>query len=101
MKIAYISGPYRADSPNGIYHNIQKARKVAIKYWGKGYAVICPHLNTAFMDGACPDHVWLEGDVEILKRCDLVVMMKGWEKSEGARHEYKVANAYMIKTIED
>lgn len=91
MKVAYISGSYRSKSPNGIYQNIQNAREVALKYWRKGFAVITPHLNTAFMDGACDDHVWLDGDLEILRRCDLIVMMQGWTDSEGAVEERKLA----------
>lgn len=91
MQIVYISGPYRNKSINGMWENIAVARKVALKYWRLGYAVICPHLNTAFMDGACPDDVWLQGDLEILLRCDVVVMLSGWEKSEGACEEHEIA----------
>jgi len=91
MKLAYISGAYRSKSINGIHDNIQKARQVSIEYWRKGYAVICPHTNTAFMDGACEDHVWIEGDLEMLRRCDVVIMLPDWEESEGARAEYEEA----------
>ena len=87
MKLAYISGPYRAATVHGILENIRRAEAVALRYWQTGYAVICPHKNTALMDGACYDHVWLEGDLEILSRCDVVVMMPGWERSEGAKAE--------------
>ena len=101
MKVAYISGSYRSNAINGIYENIQKARQVALKYWNLGYAVICPHLNTAFMDGSCGDHIWLQGDIEILKRCDVIVLLNGWIKSEGAREEYKAALAHGLVIIEE
>ncbi len=92
MKVAYVSGPYRSqDGPNGILANIVAARAVAIELWRMGYAVICPHTNTALMDGAADDSVWLAGDLEILKRCDLIVMVPGWEESKGAISEYKYA----------
>jgi hypothetical protein len=91
MRVAYISGSYRSNSVNGIYENIQKARDVAMKYWRLGYAVICPHTNTAFMDGACPDHVWLDGDLELVRRSDIVVMLPGWQSSEGSIKEYQEA----------
>ena len=35
--------------------------------------------------------MWLEGDLEMMKRCDAVLMVPGWEKSQGAMIEYKVA----------
>ena len=101
MKVVYISGAYRSDSVNGIYENIQKAREVAIKYWKLGYAVICPHMNTAFMDGACNDHIWLEGDIEILKRCDVIIMIGKWTMSRGAREELYIALSLGMEVIYD
>ena len=85
MQVAFISGPYRASTVYGIKHNVDIAGAVALKYWKRGYAVICPHKNSAFFDGECPEKVWLDGDIEILRRCDVIVMMSGWEQSEGAR----------------
>ena len=104
MKLVYISGPYRAKTINGIVENISQARKVALKYWQKGYAVICPHLNTALFDGGVSEKdadIWLKGDLEILKRCDIVVMMRGWELSEGACAEHQIAKEQGLEIIYD
>lgn len=91
MKVIYISGPYRADTVNGVYENIQRARTATIGLWRQGYAVICPHLNTSFMDGICQDDVWLEGDLELLRRADAIYMLRGWQKSDGAIQELNLA----------
>lgn len=101
MKVAYIAGPYRADTPHGIVQNIRNAEVIAIDYWRRGYAVICPHKNTALFDGLCPDHVWLEGDIEILKRCDVIIMMRGWRSSSGARNELDIATRQGLEVIYD
>ncbi len=87
MEIVFVSGKYRGD----IETNIQKAEIVAKRLWGEGFVVICPHLNSAKFDGICPDAVWLDGYQEILKRCDSIYMMKGWEDSEGAMQELALA----------
>jgi hypothetical protein len=101
MQVAYIAGPYRATTPRGIVENIRAAESVALKWWRLGYAVICPHTNTALFDGAAPDSVWLNGDLEILRRCDVVVMVPGWERSEGATEERRVAMSLGMEVIED
>jgi len=91
MKLAFISGPYRGQSESAVVANIRHAEKYAIKYWLDGFAVICPHKNTALFGGLAPEQVWLDGDMEILKRCDLIVMIPGWESSEGAKAEHRAA----------
>jgi len=52
------------------------------------------------MDGVVPDEVFLAGDIEILKRCDLVVMVPGWENSSGAKEERNVAIEHNIPVFE-
>lgn len=89
--IAYLAGPYRASTRAGISRNITRARKAAITLWKLGYVVICPHMNTAHLDGVVPDQRFLDGDLEILRRCDLMVMLPGWGLSTGAQAERFVA----------
>ena len=93
-KIVYIAGSYRADTENGVRENIYRAGQVALKYWKAGYVVICPHMNSAFFGGACPDETWLEGGLKILSRCDGVVFMDTWGDSEGSIIEHKRAREW-------
>lgn len=101
MKVVYIAMPYRSDTSRGIVENIRKAESIAIKYWQLGYAVICPHLNTALFDGILPEDVWLKGYISILAKCDVCIMGQGWEKSQGATAEHKYALSNNIKIIYD
>jgi hypothetical protein len=100
-KVVYIAGPYRADTIAGVVANIRAAEAVAAKYLKLGYAVICPHKNTGLMDGICTDNIFLAGYIEIMLRCDAVILMDGFSKSEGARREYKVAKKKGMPTIYD
>lgn len=99
MKVAYVAGPYREPTTIGIVQNIRRAETVALKYWKLGYAVICPHMNTALLDGSFPDDVWLDGDFELIRRCDVLVAMDGWRKSQGATTEVKLALALGLEVI--
>ena len=101
MKVVYIAGPYRSKTISGVVQNIRNAEKIALKYWKLGYAVICPHKNTSLLDGYCDDKIWLEGDLEILKRCDIIVMMSNYIKSSGSASELNFAKENNIDIIFD
>lgn len=100
MKLAYIAGKYRSDTISGIEENIALARRAAKKLWRDGYAVICPHLNAAFMDGVVPDDVFLEGDIKMLNLCDVVFLLPNWRESEGAKREREIAYGRMLPVFE-
>ena len=92
MKVVYVAGPYRAEGWNGVWENIMRAREVSRQLWLKGWAVICPHANTIFMDG--PDieaNQFIEGDLEILARSDALCVIDGWLQSDGAQQEHQRA----------
>jgi len=85
--VVYVAGPYRSPTESGVFDNIMRARAIAIELWRPGIAVICPHLNTAFFGGSQPDSVWFDGDLEIILRCDALVTVPNWERSEGTKAE--------------
>lgn len=91
MNVVYIIGPYRAPTPTGVLRNIAVAREAALQVWKCGAVALCPHLNTALFDGECPDETWLEGDMELLKRCDAVFLVGWWIDSRGSLEEVKAA----------
>lgn len=100
MKVVYIAGPFRGPNSWEIECNIRRAEELALSAWRAGYAVICPHTNTRFFQGAGPDQIWLEGDIEILRRCDAVLLTEDWQRSSGARAEVDVAKAQGIPVFE-
>ena len=94
MRLLYVSGPFSAADPlHGIERNILAASEAAIEGWRQGWAVICPHKNTSGYQHAAdiPYETWIEGDLEILRRCDAICMLPGWEQSNGARIELALA----------
>lgn len=83
-EVVFISGPYRGD----VKKNIAHARAASVRLWKAGFVPLCPHLNSANMDGECPDEVFLEGDLELLRRCDSIYMLEGWHRSSGSKAEW-------------
>lgn len=112
MRVVYIAGPYRSTNPNGksnawgVQQNVMRAMAGALEVWRRGHAAICPHSNTMFFQDAdgCVDDVWLTGDVEILRRCDAVFVVDGWQKSRGAMAEVELASKWgkpILETVND
>ena len=97
--LVFLSGKYSGD----IEANIQIARNSAIKLWEAGYAVFCPHLNTAYFDRdcKCTYEDYIEGDLLILKYCDIVAFLPGWRESKGSviEHEYSKKIGKKIKYL--
>lgn len=87
MKVVYLAGPYRADTEYEVHCNIEAASMMAFVIWRLGAVCICPHKNTAYFGGALSDDVWLEGDKELIRRSDAVLMMATFGTSAGARAE--------------
>lgn len=94
MKVIYVAGPFRGANHWQIAENIRRAERLALEVWRMGAAAICPHANTAHFQGAAPDEVWLEGNLELLRRCDAMVVTEGWQKSEGTKAEIFKANQW-------
>lgn len=100
MKLVYIAGPFRGPDHWAIECNIRRAESLALEVWRLGAAALCPHMNTRHFQGVLPDAIWLKGDLEMVKRCDAVLMVQGWEKSEGAATEAAWANSLGIPVFE-
>jgi len=93
MKLVYIAGPYTGKNMNEVFNNIQRAREVAETMASQRIAFICPHMNSALMDGVVDDSFFLEMGLEHLERCDAIFMMGGHESSSGSKAELKKAKA--------
>lgn len=100
MKLVYVAGPFRGPNAWEIEQNIRRAESLALEVWRLGAAVICPHTNTRFFQGAADDKIWLEGDLEMLRRCDVVMLTPDWRRSSGAQAEVKEALEREIPVFE-
>jgi hypothetical protein len=93
MKIIYVAGAFdHPDKIHGVERNIISASEVALRCWAAGWSCISPHKNTSGFQHTLIKHdVWMKGDLEILSRCDAILMLQGWEDSPGARVEEEYA----------
>lgn len=100
MTVVYIGGPYNAPTQHEVELNIRAAEALALKVWRLGAVPVCPHTMTRFYGDSLPRAVWLAGDLELLRRSDALLLVKGWEESAGTRAEVECAAKLHIPTFE-
>ena len=86
-KVVYIAGPYRADTAWDIEQNTRRAEDAALYVAHLGATPLCPHTMTRFMQGTLTDGYWLAATLELARRCDAILLVDGWERSEGSQGE--------------
>jgi|ERR1035437_3297483 hypothetical protein len=93
--LIYTAGAIRPKYGQTLQGNLKIAKDIALELWKDGFAVICPHANTDLpmeMAEKEMDTVrWLDGDCEMIARCDAVLVIPGWEASAGTRGEIEFA----------
>lgn len=97
IRVVYIAGPFRGRPVTDQWDQQQKIHRAAVlahQVWAAGFVALCPHLNTAPFQGSLDDAIWLEGDLELLRRCDAVLMTEDWRMSVGAQAEHDYAQAH-------
>ena len=95
MKKIYIAGAYSGKTKEERDLNIAHVAAVGreIARLRKGIPIM-PHMNSAKFEDLAPDipkDFWLEGDIEIMKSCDAVIFIAGWDRSPGAVKEMEEA----------
>lgn len=96
----FVSGPYSAPTPYRRKLNVARAEALAVEVWKLGCFAFCPHKNSEGFEGEVPDSVFLEGDLEILRCFDGLILTEDWVLSAGARGEYHEASMLGIPIFE-
>lgn len=92
MKVIYIAGPYRAKHSWQIHQHIHRSWEMALNIWSHGHIPLSPHLIGMHMDGIASEEVFIEGTMELMRRCDAIVLLRGYEESSGSLGEIAEAN---------
>lgn len=101
-KVIYLAAPYSDPDRNVRVARVEAITKYAAKLFNSGKFVFSPlthshHIAEAGNMGLAWG-TWREFDIEMLRKCDSMIVLKldGWEKSNGVKAEVAEAIALSI-----
>jgi len=90
----YISGAITKDK--GYY---QKFLNAEHKLKANGFEVINPARIGRLLPKSFSHGEFMDIDIELIKKCDAVYMLKGWNTNIGAKNEYSIAKERGLKIV--
>lgn len=106
MRLIYVAGRFTATTREGVQRNIAEAVAIGLEVARVGAMPVIPHSNTSHpnFEALQPYTFWIDGTLELLRRCDGIIMVPGWEASRGACGELAEAQRLglaVFMTIEE
>ena len=105
MKKIYVAGAYSADNILDIMANVKKGQDMAAYLIAHGYAVFCPFLDfqlalTAYGSDLTKE-MYQANSMAFVESCDAILVLCGYEKSNGTKREIKRAKELDIPVYYD
>lgn len=100
MKVIYVAGPFRGANGWEIAQHVHRAEVLAYQVAQLGAMPLCPHTNTRHSHGLLSEEFWLDGTLELMSRCDAVIVTPDWGASIGACAEVIKARQLNLPVFE-
>lgn len=95
--MGYLSAAMSA--PTALRRSALRAMAIAVSHelWEHEVLHYCPHANSPAIGLTDVDYEkWMAMDIEVIRRCDWILMLGEWGTSYGCRREFNVAQALKI-----
>ena len=100
MKVIYVAGRFSAPDQWQRARNVRAAESLAFAVAEAGAMPLNPLNNTHNFFGTLTDAFWYEGTLELMRRCDAVILVPGWEGSKGVAAELAEARRRGLPVFE-
>lgn len=91
IPLIYVAGPFAGETNYDVQQNVNRAETIALAVALGGGLGVCPHTMNRNFFGQKDEAFWLAAVMELLRRCDGIVLAANWEASKGARAEWQLA----------
>lgn len=99
--VIYVAGKLAGANNFEIKKNVWEAEQLAMEVVRLGAVPLIPHANTGFtFFGVGEEEFWYEATLELLRRCNAVILVPNWKESKGAVGEVEEARARGIPVFE-
>ena len=93
-KLVYVAGPYSAPTRFETESNVHRAEALGVQVARAGAYPVIPHSNTRpYFEDLQGHDFWLAGTMQLMRRCDAVILLENWHQSSGAKAEVDEASA--------
>lgn len=96
MKKVYISGPI-----TGTTDYMERFKKAQEYLEGKGYTVVNPALINSNLPEDTTWDEYMEISLILVRMCDAIYLLKGWEESKGVEVELRTAKYFGMEIIKE
>lgn len=103
MKLIYVAGPFRGKTTWEVENNIRRAEELGFEVAKLGAVPIIPHTAFRHFDRELTEEFWLDGTLEMMRRCDGAIFLPTWTRSAGAtgeRTEARLRKMPIFDTLE-
>lgn len=92
LPMGYLSAPMSApDALTRTFHALA-AKRISHELWEAEILHYCPHANSPAIGSTDVGYEsWMAMDLEVLRRCDFIIMAGNWTESPGCRRELAMA----------
>lgn len=97
--VVYVAGRFRSADGWKINENVFAAEKAGRAVAALGAMPLIPHSIGAHMAGTEDDSFWLTGTLELMRRCDVVLVLPGYQESQGTQGEIAEAQRIGLPVI--
>lgn len=87
MKVCYVAGKFRGATDAEVEANIRAAEALGLEVAKLGASTVIPHANTHSFHKLIPEDFMLAATLELMRRCDALILVEGWQESAGTRDE--------------
>lgn len=94
--IVYVAGPYRGATHWDVEQHVREAEQAALAVAQLDAVPLCPHTMYRHFDGQCDAQYWIDATLALLARCDAMVVVGDWGRSEGTRGEVAYCNRHGV-----